>query len=248
MFSNLFKKFKQLFKNKLMFINLNAYQIYTNLLVMAISFIFLSGWYLVITIVVSIVTLFPSIYMLRWSFKNKTYYTESLFQREISTAIRKSLPYILGCLLKSLLYLVPYLVIYITAVFFIDIDPLKYEEKKNFFDVMRISTYVSCGILIFFYFFYSYYELSTFNTDMYERVIAQLVSDFNLNLNESVFFIADYGVAGFISSHFTKIEEYIYYKDIIMNERSIRRYLKYTGLSLAELDSDHLKLIEMYNY
>lgn len=218
-------------KTKLLFFNFNSCQIFINGVFLLFGLLFLDGLNLYLMIIVTSLGIGLNSYVLWWSYNYKIYDSKILFQCKPTQSL---LPFIGISLLRSILHLFYYFGVGCIAVLIMYLEPFKH-----------IGSTLAVLICVV---WYIGRVLSTV-VDVFQNQQDYFIKQFNLNIDDTVFCSYSIQMTGFISGGFTYMGgEELIYNNKIYRKDDVIIYLKVAGISLSDLNSGHVVLMDMYCY
>jgi hypothetical protein len=234
-----------LINNKFLLVNLNSFEILANLLIIALSFIFLTGNALYLTAFVAISHLFISMYILNWSVKQRIYHSDKLLRFKLSKTLCAGFILFTFYCIKTIFQAG---FVFFMVSFLVNGTLSKEPQAGQLPEWFRFFFLFCFIIAILGYGFIIYSKVELLTSHSYKGEIAGVIDMFRLNINETTFFASDFNLTGFVSAGFIQTTEGIYYKDnLFKNLGHIVNYLHTADLNLNELNDEHIQIIKMYN-
>lgn len=240
---------KKINNNKLLFTNINTCHIFLHTVFLISGFLWLDGSNLYSMIFISCLGLALHFYLLRWSFKNKIYEADMLFESSSSRLYLKFLGVSLLLSIRPLFYyfvLAGFIIVFIYLNSLTDAD---YEQHPWFYILIWVVI-IACSIAMIgvgglLYIF------TTLTSKEHLKITDrnQFIELFNLDVNLTTFCSTANELVGFISDGFVFFKDKgLMYNGELYNQEQVIHYLKIADIKLTELDDDHIKIITMYNY
>lgn len=237
-----------MFNNKLLFININAYQLYANLLIILIASLFLTALDFYVTISLATITILSSLYTLRWSIKNHVYHSEEFIQFTLSKTVLKSLPNICFHIFRTVFFAVSLIVVISILNWLNKLNHIRYNEDYLLFTFLKAFMILGIICITMFFIISIMVDVENFTDNLFKDEKRKISKIFKLNTKETFFIVSDYTITNFITGKFMKLDDFICYEDTRLNSKMVRKYLKEENLTLLELTPEHLKIIEMYGF
>lgn len=234
-----------LINNRFLLINLNSCELFANLFIIFLSFIFLKGEQLWLTILVATIHSCISIHILKWSITYRIYQSDKLIRFKLSRNLVSGFVFFTFYCVKTIFQSVVLITMFsllVNGTLTNDVEGVKMTEWIR---VFFLSGFV---LAVIGYGFLTYSKVDLITSRSYEQEIAGIVKMFRLNINETTFCSSGFDLTGFISAEFIQTTEGIYYKDdLFKNIGHVVHYLHNADINLNELDVGHLQIIKMCN-
>lgn len=234
-----------LINNRFLLINLNSCELFANLFIIFLSFMFLRGEQLWLTILVATIHSCISIHVLKWSIKYRIYQSDKLIRFKFSRNLVSGFVFFAFYCVKTIfqsVILITMFSLWVTGTLTNDIEGVQMTEW------MRAFFLFSFILAVIGYVFLTYSKVDLITSNSYEKEMEGIVKMFKLNINETTFCSSGFDLTGFISAGFIQTTEGIYYKDVLFkNIGHVVHYLHNADINLNELDDSHLQIIKMCN-
>jgi len=244
----MFNAKKIIVRNKLLFLNFNFCQIIVNILLMiwGILNVIDSALYCLFFVVLFNISL--NLYVLNWSFKNKIYEADLLFDYKNTRTVGTFLFFGFLFLVKIVFHYIVVLTIFNLYKYLTEMTSTEFNEHVFIYSACWAILVISFLLLIVGGGLMHATRILSSVDKLYPTEKAKLISQFKLDINDTNFCTSGHDVTGFISSGICCSEKGVMYKDMLLKKEDVINYLKAAEIPFSELDDNHVKVLTMYNY
>ena len=233
-------------KNRLLLLNFSSCEVFVNILCLMGACFFLSGYQLHSMIFVNLFFIATSLYVLRWSFNNNLYDSDILMQCQPRFTVFSTIIYSIYMSVKICIF---YFILNGSAYLAAIIENATKDNANTLFGLFTIIL-IFLAVCMVLTMTFLHYVSSIKEKINYQHLKerSEFINNLRLKDDETFFCMDKAKLTGFVSSgKLYAIDRGLICKDIIFGYNEVMAYLKETGLSLADLDDNHIEVMKMYN-
>ena len=236
-------------KNKLLLSNCTSIQILVNILFLLGGFYYLEGYNLYSMVILTFLGISLNTYIFFWSYNNKIYDADLLYISSPLNSLITSIWFSLIISLKTFIYYFVLSSILAVLIYLISNASEAYDKAPFGFSLVFGGCILISAILIVCGLILEVIKMLTATDPTFKFKTSKFVQQFNLNLDDTVFCSSGSDITGFISAGLLYLKDQgLIYDKVLYKSDDVISYLNSANISLAELDTGHLKVMSMYCY